>query len=559
MRASAGRRLVAEVRGGRRYVVGLAVGGLLTAVLVPVQAELLAEVLARAADGVAGPVGLLAVVGCLRAAVGWGVGRHAARSAGRAKAVLRGRVLGRLRELGPQRLTEERRGELTTLLGRGLDALDGYFTGYLPQLVVAALVPVAVLVRLVVADWESALIVAVTLPLIPVFGALVGLHTRDATERQWAGLRRLGGHFLDVIAGLPTLRAFGRAKAQAEMIRAMADAHRLATLRTLRIAFLSALVLELAASLSVALVAVPVGLRLLDGELTLRRALLLLILAPEAYLPLRALGSSFHASAEGLAVARQVFELLDAEQQVVEPLPQVVGPVLRGAVSIEFEDVGVGFPGRNGPVLREVGFTAEAGRRTALVGPSGGGKSTLLALVLGLVTPERGRVLVNGVDLARLDLAEWRRQVTWVPQRPHLFGTTVAENIGLGLPDASPDRIRLAAAQAGAARFIEALPHGYATVLGERGLGLSAGQRQRIALARAFLRDTPVVLLDEPTAGLDRRTEADFLAAGERLMAGRTVLVVAHRPALLAGADQVLEVDRGRVAPARPALAGRAL
>lgn len=527
--------------GQRRYLAGLAFGGLLTAVLVVLQADSLARVLSGG-----GGLSLLLVVVGLRALVAWSIGRHAARAASRIKANLRIRVLAHAGRLGPGRLAQERRGELTTLLGHGLDELDGYFTKYLPQLAVAAFVPLAVLVRLAAADWTSALIVLITLPLIPVFGALVGLHTKAATARQWGMLRRLGGHFLDVIAGLPTLRAFGRSRAQAEMIRAMADAHRTATMRTLRIAFLSALVLELVASLSVALVAVPIGLRLLSGGLSLRTALLLLILAPEAYLPLRMLGSQFHASAEGLEVAQQVFSVLDVPAPVEGGL--LVSPV--AGVRIELKDVQVSYPGRDEAALTNACFSVEPGARVALVGPSGGGKSTLLALLLGFVTPHRGQVLVNGVDLASLELSAWRRQITWVPQRPHLFAATVADNIRLGLPSTSMVSVRRAAAEAGAEDFIESLPQGYDTVLGERGHGLSAGQRQRIGLARAFLRSTPLVLLDEPTAGLDRHSEADVCRALERLMADRTAMVVAHRPALLACVDRVLHVDRGKVSEA---------
>ncbi|MCC9310102.1 thiol reductant ABC exporter subunit CydD [Kitasatospora sp. RB6PN24] len=559
MRAeNSGRRLVAEAAGGHCFAAGLGVGGLLQALLVLAQAEALAAALClapveRLAMGALfAPLAVLAGAVAARAAVTWAMARLAARAAARAKATLRTALLEHSQRLGPAWLGQERRGELTTLLGRGLDALDGYVSGYLPQAAVTACVPLAVLARLCLLDGESALIVALTLPLIPVFGILVGLSTKDATERQWALLRRLGGHFLDVVQGMPTLRAFGRARAQAETVRGIADAHRDATMRTLRIAFLSALVLELVASLSVALVAVPVGLRLLDGGMTLREALLLLLLAPDAYFPFRVLGSQFHASAEGLAAAQQVSDFLARPIPTPPPrrvLPARTVPLLRPGSSggIEFDAVEVRYPGSEDTVLRDVSFRVRAGERVALVGPSGGGKSTVLALLLGFLRPDQGRILVDGRDLAELDLAVWRRNLTWVPQRPHLFATSVADNIRLGLPGATPEQVRRAAATAGAEEFIDALPHGFDTVLGERGHGVSAGQRQRIALARACLRSSPVLLLDEPTAGLDHLSEAAFLSATGQLMADRTVIVVAHRPALLDGVDRVLRVAHRQV------------
>ncbi|GAA4632902.1 hypothetical protein GCM10023196_068290 [Actinoallomurus vinaceus] len=457
------------------------------------------------------------------------------------------------------------RGDVT-LLGRGLDALDPYFGGYLPQRYAAAVVPLIVLVRLAVADWPSALVILVTLPLIPVFGALVGWKTKQATERQWVLLHRLGGHFLDVVAGLPTLRAYGRDEAQTAVVRAMADGHRQATVRTLRIAFLSSFVLEIVGTLSVALVAVPAGLRLLDGSLDLRTALLVLLLAPEAYLPLRILGTRFHAAAEGRAVLDQVTAILTEPATPQRPGTGTAtlaeraasqqpgtGTGLAGSVSserggaalaarIEVADLVVRYPGVDVPALDGFALTVAPGERVALAGPSGAGKSTLLRAVLGFVVPESGRILVDGVDLADLDLAGWRRRVAYVPQRPHLFAGTVADNIRLGRPGAGHDAVRAAAEAAAAHDFIIGLPGGYETPLGERGVGLSTGQRQRIAIARAYLLDAPIVVLDEPTARLDLAAEAAVAEAARRLLDGRTALLVAHRPALLSLADRVIHL-----------------
>ncbi|NDL60009.1 thiol reductant ABC exporter subunit CydD [Phytoactinopolyspora mesophila] len=550
------------------------------AVLIILQAELLARVLADGVLGqpaiaeVAGVIGLLGGVLAVRAGLSWIQQATAQRAAAAVKASLRKQVHDHIQELGPAWVSGQHTGRITTTLGRGLDALDPYFTGYFPQLFIAAVVPIAVVIRLAVADLASALIICVTLPLIPIFGVLVGLQTKKATARQWRALERLGGRFLDLVAGLPTLRAFGRAKAQAQAVRDSADQHRQATMRTLRIAFLSALVLELVATLSVALVAVPVGLRLLDGGLDLHTALLVLLLAPEAYLPLRALGSQFHSSTEGLEVAGRAFAILDEGSAGEKAGPANAGHA-RGSLvprssmpirteagirrtnllsmrGLRFEDVTVQYEGRQEPALDHVSLSIAAGERVALIGPSGAGKSTLLNVLLGLVRPTSGRVLVTGedgtVDMAEVDVEAWREQLAWVPQSPHLFARTVADNIRLGRPSASDDDVRRAAGLAYAHGFITELPRGYDTELGERGFGLSAGQRQRIALARAFLREAPLLILDEPTAGLDAGSEAAVIDATRQLMAGRTVLVVAHRPAMLADAHRVVRVEHGRVA-----------
>ncbi|SCG42937.1 thiol reductant ABC exporter subunit CydD [Micromonospora inositola] len=549
-------RLLRRVPAARRDLAVLAVLGGLTALLVVAQATALATLLATAVDGrlhrpaLAGFVAAVAA----RALVSWAQGTVAARAAATVKAALRADLLRAVGRHGPGWVAGQQAGQLATLVGRGLDALDAYFTGYLPQLVLSVTVPLAVLARIVLADWSSALIIALTIPLIPVFGALLGWQAQAATERQWRRLSRLGGHFLDMVAGLPTLRAFGRARAQVDVVRRMADGHRQATMRTLRIAFLSALVLELVATLSVALVAVPVGIRLLGGGITLSTALLVLLLTPEAYLPLRAAGSRFHASMEGLTALDEALTLSAAPDAAAPTAVRAPAPA--GAGEIRFEGVTVEY--ERTTALRDVTLTIRPGERIAVIGPSGAGKSTLLALLLGFVTPTAGRVTVAGVDLADVDLDAWRRQLAWVPQRAHLFAASLADNIRLGAPDTTDAALGGAVTDAALDEVVAALPDGLATELGERGHGLSSGQRQRVALARAFLRDASVVLLDEPTARLDSASEAVVLAATRRLVAGRTALLVAHRPALLEDADRIIRVEDGRVTELTPAPAGKA-
>ncbi|MFJ7630253.1 thiol reductant ABC exporter subunit CydD [Streptomyces sp. NPDC097595] len=533
-------RLLRHARATRLFMVAVVVLGLAGAALVIAQAMLIAEIVVGGfedgltAGGLRTPLLLLAAVALGRALVSWLTELAAHRAGAAVKSELRRRLLDRAAALGPDWLSGQRTGSLVTLATRGIDALDDYFARYLPQLGLAVVVPAAVLARVVTEDWVSAAIIVVTLPLIPLFMILIGWATQSRMDRQWRLLSRLSGHFLDVVAGLPTLKVFGRAKAQAESIRRITSQYRQATLRTLRIAFLSSFALELLATLSVALVAVTIGMRLVHGELDLYTGLLVLILAPEAYLPIRQVGAQFHAAAEGLSAAEEVFAVLETE-----PRPSGTGEV-PGSLRLELEGVTVRHEGRSEPSLAATWLTVEEGETVALVGPSGVGKSTLLNAVLGFTAPDEGRVRVGGTDLADVSLERWREHIAWVPQRPHLFAGTIAENVRPARPAADDSAVTAALRDAGAYEFVRGLPDGDRTVLGEDGAGLSAGQRQRIALARAFLADRPVLLLDEPTASLDGETEAGIVEAVRRLAAGRTVLLVVHRPALLSVADRVV-------------------
>ena len=544
-------RLLHHGRAARGYLLLSVVLGAATAVLVVARAWLLAVIIVgAAADGkdlgqLRGPLVVLLLVVVVRAAIAWYSDVAADRCSARVKSQLRAALAERVAADAPSALGGQRTGELVTLATRGVDALDGYFSRYLPQLVLAVIVPFTVLAVVAVQDWLSAVIIAVTLPLIPVFMVLIGTATRSHTDRQLRTLQRLSGHFLDVVAGLPTLKVFGRSKAQVETIRAVTDRYRRATMSTLRLAFLSALVLELLASVAVALVAVSIGLRLLHGDVGFQTALLVLILAPEAYLPLRAVGTHFHASAEGLSAAEQVFDVLE------RPLPdhgQRADAPDPSRAPLVVEDLRVDHPGRDQPALEGFALEVAPGEIVALTGPSGCGKSTLLSVLLGFAVPTAGTVRVGAVDLAEVDPEAWRRRVAWVPQRPYLFATSIDANVRLGRPSATAAEVDAAVAAAGLGPVVAGLPAGLATVLGERGVGLSAGERQRVALARAFLRDAPLLLLDEPTASLDGEVEAEVLAAVRRLAEGRTVLLVAHRPALAALADRVVAMDHAGVA-----------
>jgi thiol reductant ABC exporter CydD subunit len=544
-------RLLRWGRPTRIYMALSVVLGTSKALLLVAQAWLLATVVAGAFMGgeslaqLGHPMEFLLAVVVLRALVAWASEMSAHRCSARVKSLLRTALVARMARLGPDGQPVATSGDVATLAVRGIDALDGYFARYLPQLLLAVIVPLTILVVVAKVDWISATIMAVTLPLIPVFMALVGMATRANTERHFRTLQVLSGHFLDVVTGLATLKIFGRSKAQAGVIGEVTDSYRRRLMATLRVTFLSSLVLELLASVSVALIAVAIGLRLLAGHIDLRASLFVLVLAPEAYLPLRQMGAEFHASAEGLGAAQQVFGVLD------RPVPQpgrrtdVPDPATCG---LDLESVQVTYPGRDQSALDAVTLSVEAGEILAVTGPSGCGKSTLLAILLGFVRPDAGTVRIDGVDLSAFDPDAWRARIGWVPQHPHLFAGTIADNIRLGREAASLAQVRQAVADAGLSDLIDRLPGGLGTPIGDRGAGVSAGERQRIALARAFLRDAPLLLLDEPTANLDGHTESELLDSIGRLARGRTVVVVAHRPALLALGDRVIDLAHAAVA-----------
>ena len=551
-------RLLRHARAARGYVVLTAGLGVLTTALLVVQATVLADVVTAVATEqarVAGVRGrLLVLVGLVlaRAAVAGVQERYGHRAATNVVRQLRtalvDRVCAGVREPGRDQDT----ATIAVLVTRGLDALEGYLTRYLPQLLLAATVTPAVLAVIWWHDRVAGITVALTLPLIPLFMALVGLSTQAAADRSLSTLQRLGAQVLDLIAGLSTLRALGSVAAPLRRVQQVGEACRRTTMRTLRSAFLSALVLETLTTLSVALVAVGIGLRLVHGDLDLRTGLTVLLLAPEVYLPLRQVGVHFHASVDGLAAAGQAFDRLE---QAPAATGRTVAPDLR-TTTIRFEEVGVVHADSDRATPSGLDAELRPGQILALTGPSGAGKSSAVAVLLGLRRADRGRIVLRTdhgeeIDLNDVEPQSWWSQVSWVPQHPALVPGTLAENVRLTAPDAADEDVARAAAITGLDAVVAELPGGWSARIGQGGLGLSAGQGQRLALTRVLLSPAPLVVLDEPTAHLDGGAEQAVLAALTVLkLSGRTVVLIAHRPALSAIADEVVIVADGHRAPA---------
>ncbi len=490
-------------------------------------------------------LGLIAVLALLRGLFYYRQ-RMCSDAAGRAVTLtVHEEVRARLHACGPAWCARQSQGDMVTRLVDGVDALAPYYAGYLPQAALAVIVPAVVLVAVLAREPWSALVLFVCAPLVPVFMVLAGRAAADASARRWLRLRRLGARFMDAVSGLTTLRLYRAAGREEARLAAVGDAYRRDTMAVLRVAFLSSLVMEFFATMSIAVVAVMVGFRLMAGHLTFESGLFALLLAPEFFLPLRAMGAQRHARMEAVAAAEGLLELFKSPgdmpaQNVGSILPRLAPPALR------LRGVRAGHAGTR-DVLGGVDLDVPAGTRLTLVGPSGGGKSTLLALLMGFVAPRGGSVEVDGHELAALDIEAWRRRIMWVPQRPHVFRGSLRENLRIARPDADEVALARAIRLAALDRVIARLPRGLDTPLGEQGLGLSGGEIQRLALARAWLREAPLLLLDEPTQHLDATTAASIEHALDALGRGRTVLRVSHRLDRLSDDEAVAVLADGRI------------
>ncbi len=548
---------------------------------------------------------LLLVAIIVRAGLVWIREITAQKGAIRVKSELRQRLFAHLLRLGPAYCKGESTGELVTTASEGIERLDAYVSRYLPQLAFSVLVPLLIVAYIFPLDWASAVILLVTGPVIPLLMMLVGSYAEKQVQRQWLALARMNAYFLDAVQGLPTLKLFGSSESARKRVVVLSDGFRERTLKMLRVAFLSGMVLEFMAAVAIGLVAVTLGIRLLNGGIPFESAFLVLLLTPEFYRPLRDLGVHRHAGMEGKAAAERIVEILETPvptldnrvgtgdgvsrsnltagaDNEIEPVnsvsslsschserseesapsasaersearfnlsarPSPADQSHHNQFTISFSGVTYTYPGSEHPALNGISLTLPPGTCTALVGRSGAGKSTLVNLLLRFMNVQDGHIAVNDIPLAELPVEVWREYVALVPQRPYLFYGNVLTNIRLARPDASDEEVEQAAELAGALEFIRQLPQGFATEIGERGLRLSAGQAQRIAIARAFLKDASLLILDEPTSSLDAKSELLIRQALERLTQDRTVLVIAHRYNTIAHASQVAVLENGKL------------
>ncbi|MGB5382116.1 MAG: thiol reductant ABC exporter subunit CydD [Acidimicrobiia bacterium] len=545
------RRLFGVTEGVRRYMGVTIALGFASALAVIAGAVILAGIVNRifregAAPGdLSATLIILALIYAARGLFEWARSVAAYRSAADVKRTLREQVM-RAVLAQTARGRSAGSGDLALVASSGIDALDAYFSRYLPQLVLGALVPLLAIIWVATVDPLTAVIIVITVPLIPVFMMLIGNYSDRATRARWHTILRLGDALVETLRGLLTLEVYRSGGARIERIRKLSDEYRKQTMATLRIAFLSAFVLELVATMSVAVIAVAVGLRVVNGNLDFEPAFAILILAPEVYAPLRKAGSEFHAAMDGMEAARSAFDILET------PLPTAIvsdgqSALVQGAPLIAFSRVTYRYPflgdTEGAVVLDGVDLQIAPGEHLAVVGPSGAGKSTLLRLILGFDSPGCGTVEIEGIALGSLDLAFWRSRVGWVQQEPFLVAGTVLENVRLGAAGSSSDDAAAALELAGAEDLIPRLGE----FIGERGAGLSHGERRMVTLARAVVRSPDVLLLDEPTAGIDSVTQLRIVESFERIAAGRTVVTVAHQRALIDLADRVVGIDNGRI------------
>lgn len=488
---------------------------------------------------------LLAVIlglGAVRALLGYGATIEAMAASMRVKAEVRRMLHAKLAVLGPGFVATRRTGDVASLLVEGVDALDHYYAAYLPQMAVGAFLPMAIIAFVLPVDWVSAILLLVSAPLIPIFMIIIGRGTERLNRAQWRRLALMSAHFFDVLEGLSTLKLFGASRDAAGLIGRMSEDYRLATMRVLRVAFLSSLVLEFFTTLGIAMIAVFIGFRLYYGQMHFLPGFFVLLLAPEFFRPLRAMGTQYHSRMEAIAAAERIVAVME------EPEPAAVprAALWAGAGFIRCEDLHFAY--RAGEAtLAGVSLTMRPGERLALVGPSGSGKSTLARLLLGLARPDAGRIMVDGVDLAAITSEVWFTRVSWMPQRPTLFAGSISENIRLGWPEAGLEEVVDAARKAAAHDFISRLPAGYDTQLGERGQGLSGGEIRRLALARALLKPARLLVLDEVEASLDAETARLVSQTVAHLPRETSVLTIAHRLESAEAADRILVMQEGRI------------
>lgn len=489
-------------------------------------------------------LGGLLLLFLLRAALLWLSEQVAFQAATQVKLAVRQQLYAKVQRLGAAWLTNERSGDVVNSLSDGVEVLEAYYARYTPAMLLMALVPLSILAVVFYFDVWSGLIMLLTAPLIPFFMILIGKGTEKRNQQQWRQLARMSAHFLDVIQGLTTLKLFNASQRETHVIAEVSEQYRQSTMSVLRVAFLSSFALEFLSTVSIALVAVFIGFRLFWGEMNFLSGFFVLLLTPEFYLPLRNMGTQYHARLQAIGAAERMVEILETPE--TETPPEESLQALPALFPLQFKQVEVVYnDGRQ--ALNGFDLTIKAGQNIALIGASGAGKTTVLNLLLGFIRPTQGQILLGETDLATVPLAQWREQIAWLPQQAHLFPGSVADNIRLGSAQTSLAAVQQAAQQAYAHDFIQALPHGYDTLIGEGGQGLSGGQIQRIALARVFLKDAPLVILDEATAHLDQQSEQWIQQAIQTLAQTRTVIMIAHRLHTIEQADLIVLMQKGQV------------
>ncbi len=547
------RRLFQLLKEERRPFIGSIISGILAAGMLVAQAYNLSQVIDSAfiqrssMEKLILPLSLFALFSTLRMVFNW----FSHTEANRGTLIIREKVFTRLTStvgaLGPIYAKSVQSGRLSTTLLKGVEALDAYYSQYIPQIFFALFTPLLIAGTILPGDPISGGILLGTAPLIPLFMILIGKSASAMTEKQWKTMSRMSGFFLDVLQGLPTLKLFAQSKRQHDAIEESGETFRNATMRMLKVAFLSSLTLELVGTIGTAIIAVGIGLRLMAGQLTFQHALFVLILTPDFYLPLRQLGTKFHAGMEGVSASKEIFAILDQSTPVSVQKPAFAVQESAGKRPILFSNVSYTYPGGSQPALEGINATIPAGKTTAIIGPSGAGKSTLINLLLRFQEPGAGCITIDGNPIHDIPLEEWHRQISWVPQHPYLFNATLRENILLARPEASAEEMEHALKKTGLTSFIKTLPDGLETMIGEEGARLSGGEAQRVALARAFLKNAPLLVLDEPTSHTDPELEAALRRSIQELMRGRTTVIIAHRLETIRSAEQIIVVSGGKI------------
>lgn len=553
---SINKRLLQYVKTMRIYVVIVALLSLFTATFIVLQSRYIAQIVNGAflnkqslTQLSAALIILFSVLGG-RALVIWGNEIATNFVSGRVKSDLRLRLFKHILKLGPMYVRGERSGEIANTTTEAVEALDAYFNLFFPQVCATVIIPLVIVIIVFLTDPLSGIVLIVTWPVLPVFMILIGIQANAMTTKRWQQMSLLSAHFLDVLQGMTTLKLFGRNKLQQRTIQRVSERYGDTTMSVLRVAFLSSLVMELGATISNAIIAVEIGLRLVYGNIPFEPAFFVLLLTPEFYQPLRNLGTQFHASMNSAAGAQRIFDILETPAQIPSTHETTTTATLQQ--TLELKDIHYTYPttenqASNNEALKGVSLTIQRGQKVALVGKSGAGKSTIASLLLRFIEPDQGMISADDTDIRTFSAQNWRTQVAWQPQRPYLFNTTVAENIRLGAPEASMEEVIAAAKLAHLDEVIQALPQGYETSIGERGSRLSGGQLQRLSLARALLKNSPLLLLDEATSTLDGENEMQILQTIDQVAKDHFVLVIAHRLHTINSADRIVVLDKGQV------------